>query len=92
MAKPLIDLNYRLNDLVARSVALREPTNTACAKGEGLPAQDTAADVAFTYGAVDMRGQQPNEQIVTVPQGTGSVRIFYNASTREARPIPKQVK
>lgn len=86
--KPIVNFQFKLDDLVARSVAL-PLENADTADVADAEAVDAAADSVFTYGAVDMRGQQPGEVVASVPQGAGSVRIYFNPSTREARPIPK---
>lgn len=76
-------------ELVAKSLEragikrdnISPPENTAITP-------DVAADSDFTYGKVDRRGKQAGEQVVKVPQGTGFVEIYYDPSTRDARPIP----
>lgn len=85
----LFSLTDKANDLVRRALSLKpEKVTTITANTE--VAMDLANEAVsdFTYGEVDRRGQQPGEDIVTVPQGNKDVKIFYNAASREARPIP----
>jgi hypothetical protein len=51
--------------------------------------EDVSAD--YSYGDIDRRGQQPGEHKVRIRQGGNFVDIYYNPSTREARPIYKGV-
>ena len=85
----LFSLTDKANDLVRRALSLKsEKVTTATVNAD--VAMDLASDTVgdFTYGEVDRRGQQPGEDVVTVPQGNKDVKIFYNAASREARPIP----
>jgi len=90
----IFDLNEQLADMMIAAQSLRRAeeyktadTTLSFANQTQLAADaDTASE--FTYGSVDMRGQQAGEHVVSVPQGNSRVNIFYNPSTREARPIP----
>jgi hypothetical protein len=79
----------KANDLLRRSLS---NVKTLPAENTGMDLADAATADAFTYGEVDQRGQQPGEDVVTVPQGNGEVTIFYNTASREARPVPVNIK
>lgn len=91
---PIFDLNEQLADMMIAAQSLRraedyKTTDTTLSVASENPlAADTDTASEFTYGSVDMRGQQAGEYVVFVPQGNSRVSIFYNPSTREARPIP----
>ena len=89
----LFTFSDKVNDLLRRSLSLKReiPTTPTQIDKAGVDLADAGGD-DFTYGEVDTRGKQPQEDVVTVPQGNGEVSIFYNAATREARPIPVNIK
>lgn len=94
----IFSLRNKVNDLFARSnhykndVYKADRADAASAEADSKLLADDTASAELGYGVIDLADKHPDEKQVYIPQGSEMVAVWFNPSTRDVRPIPRNIK